>query len=288
MSRGKQYYKTLLLLLVVCSGGWWFCLAISDGTNPHSNQMSACNECHLRDPVQITSKEGATNLFLADIATLCLRCHKETSVSMSHPIGGKPTFPLPRDMYLDWKGEMTCTTCHYMHKNAGGAHGDGNKKYLRRNSTGKDFCLECHQQGFLSRKGLTHALATGSAHSPQFSEFDSGELLGSSSAECLSCHDGSIASDGGTMTLDDSNRSSGVWEHQGYEGASSHPVGIDYKDAYRRNPMEITEISLLPRTILLPDGKVECISCHNLYTKNEGLLSVTNFGSRLCLTCHKK
>jgi predicted CXXCH cytochrome family protein len=288
---GRRYLKVILFLVVVYGVGWWLYVAVSDGLNPHLEQTSACNECHLRDPVQITSKEGGTNLFLADIETLCLRCHKTMTLSMSHPIGMKPSFPLPLDMYLDWKGEITCTTCHYMHDNAdGGAHGNGNDKYLRRNSTGKDFCLECHRQGFLSQKGLSHALATGTAHSRQFSEFDNGEMLGASSTECLSCHDGSIASDGGTMSLDGNKRSSGVWEHQGrgYEGASSHPIGIDYNEAYRRNPREITEIALLPQTILLPDGKVECVSCHNLFTSNESLLSVTNFGSRLCLTCHKK
>ncbi len=269
----------------------WLCIAGSDGHNPHSDNISACNDCHLRDPVQITRKESGTNLFLADIETLCLRCHRETTLSMSHPIGIKPTFPLPLDMYLDWKGEMTCTTCHYMHNNGNGVHGAGNDKYLRRNSKGRDFCLECHQQGFMSQKGLSHALATGAAHSKQFSEFDTGELLGASSSECLSCHDGSIASDGGTMSLNGPKLNSGVWEHQdqSYDGrGSSHPIGIDYNEAYRRNPQEITEIALLPRTILLPDGKVECVSCHNLYTREANLLSVTNFGSRLCLTCHKK
>jgi len=285
----KKYHKALLLLLAV-GGVGWLCIAGSDSLNPHIDKMGSCNDCHLSDPIQITRKEGGTNLFLADIETLCLRCHKETILSMSHPLGMKPTFPLPLDMYLDWKGEMTCTTCHYMHNNGTGAHGSGNDKYLRRNSTGKNFCLECHQQGFMSQKGLSHALATGDAHNKRFKEFETGESLGASSAECLSCHDGSIASDVGHMSFEGNSRNSGVWEHQkqSYDGASSHPIGIDYQDAYRRNPLEIVDISLLPQTILLPNGKVECVSCHNLYTRNRNLLSVTDYGSRLCLTCHKK
>jgi predicted CXXCH cytochrome family protein len=282
----------LLLLVVLGSAGWWFCSAVADGPNPHVDKMSACNDCHLRDPISITGKESGTNLFLADIETLCLRCHKEMTLSMSHPIGMKPTFSLPLDMFLDWKGQMTCTTCHYMHHNKDGVYGGGNDKYLRRNSKGKGFCLECHRQGFMSQKGLSHALASEVAHNKQFSEFDTGELLGTSSSECLSCHDGTIASDGGAMSLNGNNRNSGVWDHQGqgksYGGASSHPIGIDYKDAFRRNPQGIIEISMLPRTILLPDGKVECVSCHNLYTREANLLSVANYGSRLCLTCHKR
>ncbi len=292
MSGRSKYHINVLLLLVLCGTGWWLCIAVADGPNPHIDKMSDCNDCHLRDPIPITRKESGTNLFLADIETLCLRCHTEMTLSMSHPIGMKPTFSLPLDMYLDWRGQMTCTTCHYMHHKKDGANGGGNGMYLRRNSKGKNFCFECHQQDFLNQKGLSHALATDIAHTKQFSEFDSGELLGASSSRCLSCHDGTIASDSGTKGLDGMQRSSGVWDHQGqgqnYGGASSHPIGIDYRDALRRDPEGINEISSLPRTILLPDGKVECVSCHNLYTKEENLLSVTNFGSRLCLTCHKK
>ena len=289
--RNKYHMNAfLLLVVVVSSAGWRLSNAVSDGPNPHIDQMSVCKDCHLNDPVPITGKESGPNLFLTDIETLCLRCHKETTLSMSHPIQMKPTFPLPADMYLDWKGQMTCTTCHVMHQRKDDVDYGRKNAYLRRKSKGKAFCLECHRQGFMSQKGLSHVLAE-VAHNKQFSEFDSGEWLGSSSAECLGCHDGTIASDGGYMRQSGVKRKSGVWEHQGhgqsYGGASSHPIGIDYKDAYRRKPKEIIEISMLPKTILLPDGKVECVSCHNLYTREANHLSVTNYGSRLCLTCHK-
>ena len=290
--RNKYHIKVFSLLLVVvfCSAGWWLCIAVSDGPNPHIDKMSVCNDCHLNDPVAITSTESSSHLFLADIETLCLRCHKEMILSMSHPIKMKPTFPLPADLYLDWKGQMTCTTCHFMHQRKDGVDHGGKNKYLRRNSKGKAFCLECHRKGFLSQKGLSHVLAE-VAHNKQFSEFDTGELLGASSSECLRCHDGTIASDGGTMSLHGTELKGVVWEHKGqgqsYGGASSHPIGIDYKDAFMRRPKEIIAISLLPPTILLPEGKVECVSCHNLFTREANHLSVTNAGSRLCLTCHK-
>lgn len=290
--RIKEHKKLFLQLIVLCSAGWGIGVAVSDGPNPHTDQMSVCADCHLRDPLSVSGKESGPNLFLADIDTLCLRCHKDMTLAMSHPVGMKPTFPLPSDMHLDWKGEMTCVTCHYMHHKQDGAYGGGNNKYLRRNSQGKAFCLECHRQGFLSQKGLSHALATKVAHNKQFSEYDSGELLGASSSECLSCHDGTIASDGGATSLGGVQRKSGVWDHQGrgqnYGGASSHPIGIDYKEAVRRDPKGIVAMSSLPSTILLPDGKVECVSCHNVYAREANLLSVSNSGSRLCLTCHKR
>ena len=286
VSREKIYLKMLCLLVVLCGVAWCLHVAVSDRTNPHVAKTSLCSDCHLRDPVKITGEEGRTNLFVADIETLCLQCHREVTMSMSHPMAMKPSFRLPDDMYLDWKGEMTCITCHFMHEDSDRVYGRGNDRHLRRNSKGRAFCLECHQQGFLSQRNLSHALAAGPAHRSLYSEFDSPDRLGESSRQCLSCHDGSIAGDTGTMNLE--GKSSGIWRHNGYTGSNSHPIGIDYRRAYRKNSREITEVSMLPSVITLPEGKVECVSCHNLYSKNESLLTVSNNGSRLCLSCHKK
>lgn len=243
-------------------------------SNPHLGEV-ACDECHLRPA---TATEGSSNLFVADIETLCLRCHTEISLSMSHPIAIKPSIPLPADMLLDWKGELTCTSCHYMHEHDDQPYHD-NAKFLRRQSSGQDFCRECHQQGFMDNRTMGHSLAKNEAH---YTPGDAGSTLDESSAACLTCHDGSLARDDGTVSL-----AAGVWTHDGYEGRNSHPIGVRYRDA-RGGRHGYRDISELPGVVRLPDGKVECVSCHNPYSSNDKLLVIDNHGSRLCLTCHLK
>ncbi len=260
----------------------WFAAAgllLSDTPSPHFSQVE-CMDCHLRAP---KAGEGSTNLFVADIETLCLRCHGNIRLSMSHPIGVKPSFSLPADLPLDWKGELTCSTCHEMHPDEG-SDLVANGFFLRRNSRGRDFCLECHRRNFLSNRSMSHSMAGNAAHyTPGRSPDASGSRLGESSAACLTCHDGSLASDESIPDLEP-----GVWHHGGYSGSTSHPLGVDYRDAQRRKRRGYRDMSALPDVIKLPDGKVECVSCHNLYSQNQHLLAISNEGSRLCLICHRK
>lgn len=63
-----------------------------------------------------------------------------------------------------------------------------------------------------------------------------------------------------------------------------HPIGMSYRKAlayggYR--PLRTVE-----RKLLLPDGRVSCISCHGGYQKEHGKLLVANAGSALCYQCH--
>jgi len=45
---------------------------------------------------------------------------------------------------------------------------------------------------------------------------------------------------------------------------------------------------LLPERVRLPDGKVSCVSCHDLYETEPRRLAVSMEKSELCLTCHDK
>jgi len=267
----------LSLILILMGAG----VLISDNVNPHHSVKSDCMGCHLRAP---SPEEAVTNLFVVDIETLCLRCHTGVKLTMSHPIGVKPTFKLPRDMPLDWKGELTCTTCHRMHVQDEKSFFSSNK-FLRRNSTGKAFCLECHQNNFLSNRSMGHSIAQDAAHYTLVENFAQETSLDESSASCLTCHDGSLAPDEGSAIVE---RTAGIWRHGGFSNRSSHPLGVSYSRALGKKPHAYRQIAGLPSTIRLPAGKVECVSCHNLYSKNEHLLSVSNERSRLCLSCHRK
>jgi predicted CXXCH cytochrome family protein len=67
----------------------------------------------------------------------------------------------------------------------------------------------------------------------------------------------------------------------------NHPVGVRYPDRTPRNfSVPFRPVSSLPERIRLPEGKVGCVSCHDLYARDEHLLTVPIEGSELCLTCH--
>ena len=106
---------------------------------------------------------------------------------------------------------------------------------------------------------------------------------------CLRCHDGTIARD----TIAPVSRERFVnKQNPGLfgtgHGTSDHPVGIDYPQfdkGYRPVPSVIAK-----GTVALPDGKVECSSCHDPHNMSglNYMLVASNARSALCLTCHRK
>jgi predicted CXXCH cytochrome family protein len=92
------------------------------------------------------------------------------------------------------------------------------------------------------------------------------EDLNDSSMLCLSCHDGAVAP---AVSMGD------------------HPVGVRYDLA---SPRFASEPGLRTAVeIPLPDGRVQCVSCHDPHgtTGHEDLLRVSNRRSGLCLSCHR-
>jgi predicted CXXCH cytochrome family protein len=88
------------------------------------------------------------------------------------------------------------------------------------------------------------------------------------SRTCLSCHDGTIASDIGRD------------EHQG------HAVGIVLGNSAPNREMPVRSANMLDPRIRLFNGRVGCNSCHNPYSGEKSQLIMSNHGSRLCLSCH--
>lgn len=92
---------------------------------------------------------------------------------------------------------------------------------------------------------------------------------------CLSCHDGIIA-EGIPICL----------ETICFYNAS-HPINKNYPppDKLREYvPAALAEHS----GIIFSNGKISCISCHNVRNPNRYHLRVENRESKLCLTCHLK
>lgn len=89
------------------------------------------------------------------------------------------------------------------------------------------------------------------------------------SSTCLSCHDGSAAPS--------------VAFHTATSGGS-HPVSVTY--AFARPEVAVRPIGPLDPLVVLPGGRVECVSCH----AGDGTgphKTVLSF-SALCTGCHQK
>lgn len=106
---------------------------------------------------------------------------------------------------------------------------------------------------------------------------------------CLRCHDGTIAKDARPGARPDRFTHK---QHPGLfrasHGTSNHPVGVEYPQFDDKFHPAASVIA--KGTVTLPDGKVECVSCHDPHNTSgeEKMLVTSNAGSALCLTCHKK
>jgi predicted CXXCH cytochrome family protein len=111
---------------------------------------------------------------------------------------------------------------------------------------------------------------------------------------CLSCHDGSIAIDsyGGRRGTRYLSASEGAIAGDVEELSNDHPISFTYDSALASEDTELHDPQARSDTReLLVDGKVECMSCHDVHNtdaKDMKLLRVDNRGSALCLTCHDK
>lgn len=142
----------------------------------------------------------------------------------------------------------------------------------QRGRTGKMICITCHDctSGICTlQKGTTglckscHDCTKGMACVLGVAHLGNAIKQGSRRGDCLSCHDGTIGK----------NVAPGIM--------GAHKVNVYYikKKGYNSRP---------DRRILLPNGKVTCISCHDPYKNERTRLVMANERSSLCLSCHLK
>lgn len=260
MARLLSKTWALGLLLVLGTSASWFGYAFK--TRDYHPQNTECNSCHLA--AQVTT-ENAHQLNDSQ-EKLCVRCHAN-ALKVSHPTGFVPNQKLPQQFPLDWKGDVTCSTCHQIH---GHEHG-----LLRGNKSGREFCLGCHNEGFFASMADKGASIQLTGHLAKTTVAENIEL-DPFSRQCLSCH----AESGDSVNMRVDQR--GIVRHGG--GSGNHPIGMRYGEAkgigiYRK-------MAELPAAILLPQGKVGCVSCHVGYSKKHGALVMSNNHSALCMTCH--
>ncbi|MBI5921640.1 MAG: cytochrome c3 family protein [Betaproteobacteria bacterium] len=226
-----------------------------------------CSSCHLGgdDAAAFT-----TTRLVAAQEILCVKCHAR-AVEVSHPSGFTPRRSLPAAYPLDWKGDLTCSTCHLTHGRERGL--------LRGNKRAKALCLDCHDQAFFNnmKDAGTSLVISGHldvSHGRNAIDIDAHSL------HCLGCHAGGHSA-GGSVSVS----RNGILRHS--SGSAPHPIGRSYRDASRKGGFH-PEQQLAQKKIMLSDGKISCVSCHEAYKKDHGKLVATLDRSALCLACHAR
>lgn len=112
-------------------------------------------------------------------------------------------------------------------------------------------------------------------------------MPGPTSLICLSCHNGAVASStvASSHVLLSTHRAG--FDIGGFS-TRDHPIGVEYpvnQEGYRPRAQVLQS-----GTIPLPQGRMECITCHDPHNAAgvEKMLVMSNRRSALCLSCHEK
>lgn len=232
------------------------------GSGPHLMDQK-CSNCHLSGQTVTVAQAGR---LLGSQELLCGICHKNVK-RMSHPSGFAPRVKPPQDLPLDWKGDMTCSTCHEVHGSKPGL--------VRGDRRGKALCMACHEASFFAAMKDGGVSLQQSGHAiADMAQMDKLSDIDALSLQCLGCHTNEGDARGVQVTA------MGIVRHG--SGDANHPIGVSYplmSGSYKPR-------SMLPSAIWLPNGKLSCVSCHEPYKKQHGQLVVTNADSKLCAQCH--
>lgn len=262
VSRSTWYVLFGLLGLLAGSIGW---VLAAQSVGFHPVDM-ACETCHLAGK---SVNPQQAHLLVASQEKLCGSCH-QTQRQVSHPSGFVPRGKLPGDYPVDWKGDLTCSTCHEVHGKTRGL--------LRGARQGREFCMACHDAAFFVRMRDRGASMMQTGHLDARSTALNGRL-DAYSRQCMECHGGSGDNRDSRTTQIDLNM---VVRH----GATSlnHPVGASYVNALKFGGYRA--VSMITKKVLLPGGVVSCVSCHEGFSANHGKLVIPGGTSALCMECH--
>lgn len=226
-----------------------------------SGSEAPCEDCHASSmPVTAANAGDLT----ASQRSLCGGCHRG-ALEASHPTGFVPDRALPAEFPLGPQGEMTCSTCHVVHGEA--------PAQLRTAATGTEFCLGCHDATFFSEMADQGRSMHGSGHLDARTQ--RAWRIDAYSTQCMVCHQKNVSIAG-----DGSSKENG-WLNAA--GSVNHPIGSSYRQIASRDGYWGPE--MLPDEILLPNGLVSCVSCHDGYSRRHGNLVRPE---RLCMDCHNK
>lgn len=258
---GFKLLAALALLTLLALGSQLYAM-LGANSGGHLAQ-SDCSTCHMEGKNVSAQQAG---MLVASQESLCVRCHP-SALKISHPSGFTPrTKPSP-NYPLDWKGDLTCSTCHDIHASKPGL--------MRGTLQGKDLCLSCHDAKFFQsmRDGGSSMMV---GHLSNGAGINA-PTLDAYSRQCLECHARS-----GDPKLSTNIDGNGVLRHA--SSSVNHPIGVNYQKAaafggYRAK-------AIVERKIVLPNGLIGCVSCHMGYSREHGKLVSGTARSTLCFECH--
>ena len=254
--------KGVLLILCLSMGLVYEALTFVSAQGKHLN-ATACQTCHLAG--DNVTPDNAYQLIDTQ-ENLCVVCHAD-ALLVSHSSGFQADRVLPPEYPVDWKGDVTCSTCHLV-------HGD-NSGLMRGHKLGKELCLSCHDIEFFYQMADGGVSVQVGVHLTQVAD-SLNDSIDSYSQHCVSCHVDNVSSSSGFMGEADR-----VLAHSG--STMPHPIGIQYDASAKERYRKRHEIS---KKIVFPEGKLSCISCHQAYDEGHGALVMPNKGSALCFQCH--
>jgi hypothetical protein len=133
--------------------------------------------------------------------------------------------------------------------------------------TGGDSCIACHadrREDFPAEAPLWNPSAEFNRTFGDAVQDRDGRLSlpGDGTMICMRCHDGTMAKDmfGGLAPPSSANKRHPAILTTGH-GRTNHPVGVAYP-AFDRDFRPLNAV-LSEGKVLLPDGRIECISCHD-------------------------
>lgn len=261
-SRGPRLALLALLALLAGLIGAAALAMLGVGGATHLDNAN-CAGCHLAGKGVTAQQAG---LLIASQEVLCAKCHP-ASIQMSHPSGFEPKKTPPEGYPLDWKGDLTCSTCHDIH---------GSGRGLPRGAkAGKELCMTCHDADFFRRmRAGGPSLLVGHLGS---GVDKNARTLDVYSLQCMQCH----AKNANPRLVTGVDRN-GVVRHASQ--SMNHPIGASYGKAGKFGGYRPR--SALDPKLLLPEGKLSCVSCHEGYKLKHGKLVITKEHSALCYACH--
>lgn len=230
---------------------------------PSRHAGLSCQDCHFSQPSLAAAGLGPRLLKMSE-ERACGECH-EGAREASHPSGFVPDRPLPAEFPLDQRGQMTCTTCHDFHAARSGK--------LRVAKSGREFCMSCHTAAFFERMPDRGRSIVASGHlDARARRLPS--PVDAYSFRCIECHERnlSLPRDGFRVAFTANNAT----------GMANHPIGEEYGPGASLRGFR--PAAALASGILLPEGKVSCVSCHRGYSGQHGALVSSPNG--LCQECH--
>ena len=212
----------------------------------------------------------------------CIECHDlfaslDDNIAPRQNRDGKCVICHIHDKYEKVEGDLgfhlnenrKCADCHSFHKTESIAAGGRKFEFNFDDSNLRLVCSTCHGvPGGLDKLSDGHRMAANAAYHRDYKE----QYNSSPSQSCLSCH-------GQQNSLE--NREFGGLIPPVFNEEASHPYGVIASP-------RMTQSIGSNRQITLFNGKIECLTCHDLTSTTPDYLKFSGSYDKLCLDCHDK